>query len=102
MAVQAQVACENQILAVYVICSVTSRLRAPISGSQVRSQSHLKVLADKMTCVCDAGTVEERILDLQERKRNIISAAFGEGVGGSQQATRLTKEDLHFLFTGQS
>lgn len=49
-----------------------------------------------------AGTVEERILDLQERKRNIISAAFGEGAGGSQQATRLTKEDLHFLFTGQS
>lgn len=51
---------------------------------------------------CTAGTVEERILDLQERKRSIIEAAFGDGAGASQQATRLTKEDLHFLFTGQS
>jgi SNF2 family DNA or RNA helicase len=48
-----------------------------------------------------AGTVEERILALQESKRKIVSAAFGDDSGGFQQTSRLTKEDLHFLFTGQ-
>ncbi len=51
--------------------------------------------------VCCAGTVEERILALQESKRKIVSAAFGDDSGGLQQTARLTKEDLHFLFTGQ-
>ena len=51
--------------------------------------------------LCNAGTVEERILALQDRKRKIVSAAFGDEAGGSQQASRLTKEDLHYLFTGQ-
>ena len=51
--------------------------------------------------VCCAGTVEERILALQESKRKIVSAAFGDDSGGFQQTSRLTKEDLHFLFTGQ-
>lgn len=51
--------------------------------------------------LCNAGTVEERILALQDSKRKIVSAAFGNEDGGSQQASRLTKEDLHYLFTGQ-
>lgn len=46
----------------------------------------------------NVGTVEERILALQDSKRKIVSAAFGDG--GSQQASRLTKEDLHYLFSG--
>lgn len=52
-------------------------------------------------CSRFAGTVEERILALQDTKRKIVSAAFGDEGGGSQQASRLTKEDLHYLFTGQ-
>ena len=51
--------------------------------------------------LCNAGTVEERILALQDSKRKIVSAAFGNEDGGSEQASRLTKEDLHYLFTGQ-
>ena len=51
--------------------------------------------------LCNAGTIEERILALQDSKRKIISSAFGNEDGGSQQASRLSKEDLHYLFTGQ-
>lgn len=42
-------------------------------------------------------TVEDRILALQERKREMVASAFGEdGAGGRQ--TRLTEEDLRYLF----
>ncbi|CAL5029860.1 unnamed protein product [Urochloa decumbens] len=42
-------------------------------------------------------TVEDRILALQEKKRTIVQSAFGEdGSGGN--ATRLTVEDLRYLF----
>ncbi|MEW5312517.1 MAG: hypothetical protein WDW38_004147 [Sanguina aurantia] len=49
-----------------------------------------------------AGTVEDRILELQDRKRAVVSAALDEGgrpagVGGS----KLTMEDLKFLFEGE-
>ncbi|KAL0049899.1 hypothetical protein WJX82_000239 [Trebouxia sp. C0006] len=54
-----------------------------------------------VTRITIKGTVEERILALQESKRKIVSAAFGDDSGGFQQTARLTKEDLHFLFTGQ-
>ncbi|KAL0027476.1 hypothetical protein WJX77_004115 [Trebouxia sp. C0004] len=54
-----------------------------------------------VTRITIKGTVEERILALQESKRKIVSAAFGDDSGGFQQTSRLTKEDLHFLFTGQ-
>ena len=42
--------------------------------------------------------MEDRILALQEKKRKLAEAALGEGDAGVQ-ATRLTMEDLHFLFS---
>ncbi|KAJ3681241.1 hypothetical protein LUZ60_015730 [Juncus effusus] len=42
-------------------------------------------------------TVEDRILALQEEKRNMVSSAFGEDKA-SGHATRLTVEDLRYLF----
>ncbi|CAN6198798.1 unnamed protein product [Urochloa humidicola] len=42
-------------------------------------------------------TVEDRILALQEEKRAMVSSAFGEDKSGGH-ATRLTVEDLRFLF----
>ena len=44
------------------------------------------------------GTVEDRILALQDRKRAMVSAAFGEDNDGCVQRTQLTLEDLVFLF----
>ncbi|XP_059440688.1 helicase-like transcription factor CHR28 isoform X6 [Corylus avellana] len=42
-------------------------------------------------------TVEDRILALQQKKREMVASAFGEdGTGGGQ--TRLTEEDLKYLF----
>ncbi|XP_050232274.1 helicase-like transcription factor CHR28 isoform X2 [Mercurialis annua] len=46
-------------------------------------------------------TVEDRILALQEEKRRMVASAFGEdGSGGT--VTRLTPEDLKYLFMGHS
>ncbi|XP_010479492.1 PREDICTED: helicase-like transcription factor CHR28 [Camelina sativa] len=42
-------------------------------------------------------TVEDRILALQEDKRKMVASAFGEDHGGSS-ATRLTVDDLKYLF----
>lgn len=42
-------------------------------------------------------TVEQRILKLQEQKRDMVSSAFGEDSTG-KATTRLTLEDLRFLF----
>ncbi|XP_029116867.1 helicase-like transcription factor CHR28 isoform X1 [Elaeis guineensis] len=42
-------------------------------------------------------TVEDRILALQEKKREMVASAFGEDESGSRQ-TRLTVEDLNYLF----
>ncbi|KAJ0965942.1 hypothetical protein J5N97_027080 [Dioscorea zingiberensis] len=42
-------------------------------------------------------TVEDRILALQEKKREMVASAFGEDESGSRQ-TRLTVEDLKYLF----
>ncbi|KAL0347599.1 UNVERIFIED_CONTAM: Helicase-like transcription factor CHR28 [Sesamum calycinum] len=44
-------------------------------------------------------TVEDRILALQEEKRKMVASAFGEDQSGGH-ATRLTVEDLRFLFEG--
>ncbi|KAG0557107.1 hypothetical protein KC19_11G102700 [Ceratodon purpureus] len=44
-------------------------------------------------------TIEDRILALQERKRQIVASAFGETDGG-ENGSRLTTEDLTFLFRG--
>ncbi|KAG9441122.1 hypothetical protein H6P81_016976 [Aristolochia fimbriata] len=45
------------------------------------------------------NTVEDRILALQEKKREMVSSAFGEDRSGGS-ASRLTVEDLRFLFMG--
>ncbi len=45
-----------------------------------------------------ADTVEDRILALQEKKRELAEAALGDGDGGVQ-ASRLTMEDLQYLFS---
>ncbi|PKA47899.1 Putative SWI/SNF-related matrix-associated actin-dependent regulator [Apostasia shenzhenica] len=42
-------------------------------------------------------TVEDRILALQEKKREMVASAFGEDEGGNRR-TRLTVEDLRYLF----
>ncbi|KAA8541438.1 hypothetical protein F0562_025401 [Nyssa sinensis] len=42
-------------------------------------------------------TVEDRILALQEEKRKMVASAFGEDQGGGS-GTRLTVEDLKYLF----
>jgi SNF2 family DNA or RNA helicase len=42
-------------------------------------------------------TVEDRILKLQERKRDIINAAFGNA--GNASGNRLSSDDLLFLFS---
>ncbi|KAF3451531.1 hypothetical protein FNV43_RR07626 [Rhamnella rubrinervis] len=42
-------------------------------------------------------TVEDRILALQEKKREMVASAFGEDKNGGRQ-TRLTVEDLKYLF----
>ncbi|KAL3502348.1 hypothetical protein ACH5RR_036797 [Cinchona calisaya] len=46
------------------------------------------------------NTVEDRILALQEQKRKMVASAFGEDKSGGS-ATRITVEDLKFLFEGQ-
>ena len=47
--------------------------------------------------VFNADTVEDRILALQERKREIADAVVG-GSASKSQENRLTHEDLQFLF----
>ncbi|KAL3677102.1 hypothetical protein R1sor_027050 [Riccia sorocarpa] len=44
------------------------------------------------------NTIEDRILALQERKRQIVASAFGEGEAGGQKTTRLSAADLEYLF----
>ncbi|KAJ4703417.1 Helicase-like transcription factor CHR28 [Melia azedarach] len=43
------------------------------------------------------NTVEDRILALQQKKREMVASAFGEDESGGQQ-TRLTVDDLNYLF----
>ncbi|CAN7105598.1 unnamed protein product [Brassica rapa subsp. narinosa] len=50
-----------------------------------------------VTRITIKGTVEDRILLLQEEKRKIVASAYGEEHGGSS-ATRLTVDDLKYLF----
>ncbi|KAL3677103.1 hypothetical protein R1sor_027051 [Riccia sorocarpa] len=44
------------------------------------------------------NTIEDRILDLQERKQQIAASAFGEGEAGGKKPTRLSAADLKYLF----
>ncbi|ESQ30441.1 hypothetical protein EUTSA_v10011211mg [Eutrema salsugineum] len=50
-----------------------------------------------VTRITIKDTVEDRILALQEQKRNMVASAFGEDHGGNS-ATRLTVDDLKYLF----
>ncbi|KAL0899592.1 hypothetical protein Bca101_083553 [Brassica carinata] len=50
-----------------------------------------------VTRITIKGTVEDRILLLQEEKRKIVASAYGEDHGGSS-ATRLTVDELKILF----
>jgi SNF2 family DNA or RNA helicase len=50
-----------------------------------------------VTRITIKDTVEDRILKLQEEKRTMVASAFGEEHGGSS-ATRLTVDDLKYLF----
>ncbi|CAN8321317.1 unnamed protein product [Cochlearia groenlandica] len=50
-----------------------------------------------VTRITIKDTVEDRILGLQEEKRKMVASAFGEDHGGSS-ATRLTVDDLKYLF----
>lgn len=47
-----------------------------------------------------AGSVEERILKLQEQKRELAKAAFGDGDGGlgKAKAAKLSMKDILYLF----
>jgi SNF2 family DNA or RNA helicase len=44
------------------------------------------------------GTIEEKILELAEKKRELVGAVLAEDVGG---AKKLTKGDLEDLFKGE-
>lgn len=46
-----------------------------------------------------AETVEDRILELQEKKRGIVASAGVAGAGGGgEYGSRLTEADVRFLF----
>jgi SNF2 family DNA or RNA helicase len=51
-----------------------------------------------VTRITVADTVEDRILQLQEKKREVINATFGADGGGVGKA-QLTSQDLVFLFS---
>lgn len=44
-----------------------------------------------------AGTIEERIVKLQEKKMAVFEATVG-GVDGESALGRLTEDDMKFLF----
>ncbi|KAJ0229890.1 Helicase-like transcription factor CHR28 [Hirschfeldia incana] len=50
-----------------------------------------------VTRITIKNSIEDRILSLQEEKRAMVASAFGEEHGGSS-ATRLTVDDLKYLF----
>ncbi|XP_031284842.1 helicase-like transcription factor CHR28 [Pistacia vera] len=52
-----------------------------------------------VTRITIKDTVEDKIISLQEEKRKMVASAFGEDHGGGG-ASRLTVDDLKFLFTG--
>uniref|UniRef100_A0A061QS03 Atp-dependent helicase-like n=2 Tax=Tetraselmis sp. GSL018 TaxID=582737 RepID=A0A061QS03_9CHLO len=55
-----------------------------------------------VTRITVEGTVEDRILALQEEKSRMVAAAFGDDArgGDSHAASRLTQQDLEYLFLG--
>ncbi|GIM06399.1 hypothetical protein Vretimale_10704 [Volvox reticuliferus] len=55
-----------------------------------------------VTRITIAGSVEDRILELQQVKKELVAAALSEGRDGNAAAGRLTLDDLRFLFEGLS
>lgn len=53
-----------------------------------------------VTRITIPGTVEDRILALQEKKRQLVSSALSDGKQGTGTTNRLTMDDLRFLFGG--
>ena len=53
-----------------------------------------------VTRITIKNSVEDRILELQDQKRKLVSAALNEEgrSDAAQAATRLTLDDLRFLF----
>jgi len=52
-----------------------------------------------VTRITIKDTVEDRILQLQEKKQKMVDSALGEdGAGGKGLGARLTLKDLNFLF----
>ena len=45
-----------------------------------------------------AGTIEDKMLALQDRKRKLIATAIGDGSASMQQANKLTQQELESLF----
>lgn len=50
-----------------------------------------------VTRITVANTVEDKILQLQERKREVINATFGDGSGAGK--AHMTRQDILFLFS---
>ena len=53
-----------------------------------------------VTRIVVANSVEERILTLQQGKREVIASALSEGRDAGSAGSRLTMDDLRFLFEG--
>ncbi|KAF3337267.1 SWI/SNF-related matrix-associated actin-dependent regulator [Carex littledalei] len=71
----------------------------PTTEDQAIDRAH-RIGQSRPVCVSRLtveNTVEDRILALQQKKREMVASAFGEDEMGSHQ-TRLTVEDLEYLF----
>ncbi|XVE49693.1 hypothetical protein DITRI_Ditri01bG0101600 [Diplodiscus trichospermus] len=73
----------------------------PTTEDQAIDRAHRigQTRAVTVTRITIKDTVEDRILSLQDEKRKMVASAFGEDQSGSS-ATRLTVEDLRYLFMG--
>ncbi|CAA7041133.1 unnamed protein product [Microthlaspi erraticum] len=71
----------------------------PTTEDQAIDRAHRigQTRAVTVTRITINDTVEERILTLQEKKREMVASALGEDPG-ELSATRLTVQDLHYLF----
>ncbi|KAJ4890975.1 SNF2 domain-containing protein / helicase domain-containing protein / zinc finger protein-related [Raphanus sativus] len=73
----------------------------PTTEDQAIDRAHRigQTQAVTVTRITIKNTVEERILALQETKRIVVASALGEDPG-ELSATRLTEQDLGYLFFG--
>ncbi|KAH0868813.1 hypothetical protein HID58_075835 [Brassica napus] len=73
----------------------------PTTEDQAIDRAHRigQTRAVTVTRIAINNTVEDRILALQETKRIVVASALGED-SGELSATRLTEQDLGFLFFG--